>query len=114
MIVDQSADIGFAAFRAAFGRFYNSGQTCLATDYILVHEKVKDKFKTAFIKEIKKMYSNTPETNKDMGRIISDWHCDRLQSLIENSGGKVVLGGEVDKSKNYVAPTVIENPKEGA
>jgi aldehyde dehydrogenase (NAD+) len=47
-----------------------------------------------------------------MGRIITDWHCDRLEELIKNSGGEVVLGGEVDKTKNYVAPTVIVNPKE--
>jgi len=111
MIVDRSADIQFAAFRAAFGRFYNSGQTCLATDYILVHHDVIERFKVAFLKEIKKMYSETPKTNKDMGKIISDWHCDRLKDLIETSGGKVLLGGEVDKSKNYVAPTVIEEPK---
>jgi len=114
MVVDQTADIDFAAKRAAFGRFYNSGQTCLATDYIMVHQKVMEPFKKAFLNEIKKMYSENPVKSKDMGKIISDWHCDRLKDLIEGSGGKVLIGGEVDKEKNYVAPTVIEEPKEGA
>lgn len=73
-----------------------------------------DKFKTAFVKEIKKMYSEDPIKSKDMGKIISDWHCDRLKDLIDKSGGKVLIGGQVEKDKNFVAPTVIEEPEEGA
>lgn len=63
---------------------------------------------------MKEMYTENPKASKDMGKIITDWHCDRLKELIDTSGGKVLVGGDVDKSANYVAPTVILDPKKDA
>jgi aldehyde dehydrogenase (NAD+) len=110
-VVDTSADINFAANKVAFGRFNNSGQTCLAPDYAIVHESVKDQFVDALQKQLRNMYGNEENGSPDMGKIITDWHCDRLKSLIDSSKGKVVCGGKVNRNIKYVEPTIILNPE---
>ena len=59
------------------------------------------------------MYSNHSVDNKgspDMGKIVTDFHCDRIKSLIEGAKGQVICGGKVHKANNYVEPTIIVNP----
>lgn len=46
-----------------------------------------------------------------MGKVVTDWHCDRLQKLIQTSKGEIVCGGRVDRDKKYVEPTIIMNPE---
>ena len=57
------------------------------------------------------MYGEHPNGSPDMGKIVTDWHCDRLKSLIETSGGKIIFGGRVDREMKYVEPTIIDTPK---
>lgn len=45
-----------------------------------------------------------------MGKVITDWHCDRLKKMIDTSKGKIVCGGKVNRDIKFVEPTVIENP----
>jgi len=45
-----------------------------------------------------------------MGKIVTDWHCDRIKGLIDNSNGQIVCGGKVDKKLKYVEPTIIVDP----
>ena len=46
-----------------------------------------------------------------MGKVITEWHCDRLKSLIDTSKGKIICGGNVKKDIKYVEPTIILNPE---
>jgi len=107
-IVDETAKIKLAAKRIAFGKFINAGQTCIAPDYVLVHEKVKNTFITALKAEIRRFYGNNPKLSKDFARIINQKQYNRLLSLIDPE--KVVVGGEMDPEDNYISPTVILNP----
>jgi len=113
-VVDVTADINFAANKVAFGRFNNSGQTCLAPDYVIVHESIKDQFVDALQRQVRLMYGNEEKGSPDMGKVITDWHCDRIKGLIETSKGKVVCGGKVNRSIKYVEPTIILNPEESS
>jgi aldehyde dehydrogenase (NAD+) len=106
-IVDASAKIGLAARRIAFGKFLNCGQTCVAPDYILCHSSVKDDLVKALEKEIKRQYGVAPLQNPAYGKMISQKHFDRVVGLIDPE--KVVLGGQADREKQKIAPTVLDN-----
>jgi acyl-CoA reductase-like NAD-dependent aldehyde dehydrogenase len=56
------------------------------------------------------MYGNHPNGSPEMGKIVTDWHCDRLKKMIETSGGEIICGGGVNRDEKYVEPTVIVNP----
>lgn len=65
-IVDKDADISKAARRIVWGKLLNCGQTCVAPDYLLVHESVKDKVTEFLKKEIIRQYSEDPRLNPDI------------------------------------------------
>ena len=106
-IVDASAKISLAARRIVFGKFLNCGQTCVAPDYILCHESVKDALLKALEKEIKRQYGAAPLDNPSYGKIISQKHFHRVAGLIDPE--KVVLGGQVDRQRQKIAPTVMDH-----
>ena len=105
-IVDRSVDIDVAAKRIAWGKFLNAGQTCVAPDYLLLHEAVKERFYKAFTKALTEFYGNDPQDSADYPRIINDRHFDRLAAMIKD--GKIIVGGQTDKESRYIAPTLIE------
>lgn len=105
-IVDETADIPLAARRIVFGKFLNCGQTCVAPDYVLCHEKVKGRLVAALGKEIARQYGAAPLENQDYGHIVNQKHFDRLLGLLDP--GKVVLGGESDPLSRRIAPTVMD------
>lgn len=104
-IVDETASIDTAARRILWGKCMNAGQTCVAPDYLLVHEKVKDKLFDAMKKVSKEFYGDDPSKSVDYASIINDRHFERLSTMIKD--GTVVLGGTVDASKRHISPTVI-------
>ena len=58
------------------------------------------------------MYGESVNGSSEMGKIITDWHCDRLKDLIDTSGGKIVMGGKnINKKIKYVEPTIILDPQ---
>lgn len=106
-IVDETAHIKHAAKRIVWGKFTNAGQTCVAPDYVYVHDKVYKKFMRRVQKEITNLYGKKPLQNKDYVRIIHKNHFDRLAAL--KMDGTIRIGGEEDASSLKMAPTVIEN-----
>ena len=105
VIIDESANIHVAARRIAWGKWLNAGQTCVAPDYILVNEKVRQPFLDELGKAINDFFGADPQTSESYGRIVSPRHFDRLKSLM--TGGKVIIGGETNAESRYVAPTVL-------
>lgn len=105
-IVDKSASIKVAAQRIAWGKFTNAGQTCVAPDYLLVHESKKDELLNHITGCITKMFGPDPKQSNDFGRIINEKRFDTLSSYLTK--GKVVTGGEYDKSTLYIAPTILD------
>ncbi|MDK2981976.1 MAG: aldehyde dehydrogenase [Chloroflexota bacterium] len=103
-IVDKSADLSTAAARIAFGKFLNVGQTCVAPDYLIVHEDVKDAFLKLLVAAIQQQYGQHPLENADYGHIINEKHFQRLLGLLQD--GTIVTGGQHDGSRR-IAPTVI-------
>ncbi|MBR2353438.1 MAG: aldehyde dehydrogenase [Clostridia bacterium] len=105
-IVAASANIPLAAKRIVFGKYLNCGQTCVAPDYILCEQSVKDEFVRAVASEIKRQYGEDPLANRDYGRIVNEKHFQRLCGLIDEK--KVVVGGNVNAETCQIAPTVMD------
>jgi len=110
-VVAADARLDYAAKRIAWGKFANSGQTCVCPDYLLIDKKVKDKFLELITKEIKSFYGDNPEKSDDFARVISSDNVTRLARLFEN--GDIVTGGITDTETRYVAPTIIKDVKPG-
>lgn len=106
-IVDKDANIKLAARRIAFGKFLNSGQTCVAPDYLFIHNDVKEKFIAEFIGCVKKMFGDNPFDNKDYPKMVNKKHFDRVNNLIE--GEKVIIGGTANESTLQISPTLLDN-----
>ena len=106
-IVDETCDIKLSAKRIAFGKFLNSGQTCIAPDHIFIHKSIKDEFVSELIKVINTFYTDNQEKSKDFGRIINELHFDRVSALLQD--GDIIFGGKVNMEEKYISPTLIEN-----
>lgn len=110
VIVGADADIATAARRIAWGKFANVGQTCIAPDYVLVHREVRDRLAGALVATLRRFYGDDPLHSPDLAGIVNDAHTERLAGLLEGHGGRVVHGGEVDRGRRKVAPTIILDP----
>ena len=106
-IVDRSARIDLAARRIVWGKLVNSGQTCVAPDYFLVHEQVRDELIVGLKKYIHQFYGAQPEQNIEYPAIINDGHLNRLCALLARSDD--VWGGAVNGETRQLAPAIVVN-----
>ena len=105
-IVDEGANIDVAARRIAWGKCINAGQTCIAPDYLFVHHSLKDQLVAKIGQAIHEMYGNDLKESPFYPRIVNDQAMARLQGLMKD--GKITFGGEVDISRRFISPTIIE------
>jgi aldehyde dehydrogenase (NAD+) len=117
-IVDETANISATARRIAWAKFFNNGQTCIAPDYVLVHDSVYNRFVAEMRKVIDEMYdvgSQGIQYSSSYGRIVNEWHFDRLvgylQDALEN-GAKIERGGTTLPAERFIEPTLITNVSE--
>ena len=104
-IVTSSANFEVAAKRIVWGKFLNAGQTCVAPDYILVDEKVKDSFLDSLQSYIQKF--NYHSDSENYTQIINQRNFDRLVNLIDQE--KVYFGGKTDAANRYIEPTIMHD-----
>lgn len=109
-IVDKTANIDLSAKRIIWGKLLNAGQTCIAPDYVFVHESVKDKLIDRMKNYIHEFYGNDISNNPEYPKIISEKHFNRLNSLIENEN--ILFGGESNKETGQIAPSLLDNVSE--
>ncbi len=107
VVVDQHVDLDVAAKRIVYGKFFNAGQTCVAPDYVLVHEAVHDALINKMAAAIREFYGEDPQKSPDLARIINARHHARVMKLIE--GQSVVVGGKSDVGDLYIAPTILKD-----
>ncbi|XP_030689191.1 aldehyde dehydrogenase family 3 member B1 isoform X1 [Globicephala melas] len=108
--VDDNCDPQTVANRVAFFRYFNSGQTCVAPDYILCSPEMQARLLPALQSAITRFYGEDPQSSPDLGRIISEKNFQRLRGLL--SCGHVAIGGQTDESDRYIAPTVLVGVQE--
>ncbi|MCI8814660.1 MAG: aldehyde dehydrogenase [Lachnospiraceae bacterium] len=109
-IIDHTANLKLAARRIVFGKYLNCGQTCVAPDYVLIEQGVKNRFLEYVKKEIVRMYGENPLANPDYGKMINQKHFQRALRFIDNR--KVVHGGQSNADTLQIAPTVLDRVME--
>ena len=105
VFVFPDANLKVAVKRIAWGKFLNAGQTCIAPDFVLVHEKIKYEFLNELIKYIENHYSDG--LNDNFTQIINQKNFDRLNNLISRE--KIYYGGITNETKRYISPTILTN-----
>ena len=106
-IVDRDADLTLAARRIAWGKCLNSGQTCIAPDYLFLHEDIKEAFIASFQRELAGLYPDGTEQSDKFVHIVKESAFDRLVGYL--SDGKIVSGGRYDRSRLWMEPTLLED-----
>lgn len=106
-IIDKTANIDVAAKRIAWGKTLNSGQTCIAPDYILIHRDVKQAFIDAFQKQLKVLHGEDVKQSQHYVRMVSDKAFLRVSSYLQQ--GTIVSGGHTDAVERYIEPTLLDN-----
>ncbi len=110
-IVDETANLELAATRIAWAKFTNTGQTCIAPDYLLVHEQVKDELLRRIERKVQQFFGANAKESGSYARIINRRHFERLQGYLDDAlakGAAIVFGGDTDPMECYIAPTVVE------
>ncbi len=106
-IVDETANLELAARRIVWGKFLNSGQTCVAPDYLLVHHSVKAALLDRMKKYIHQFYGEDASMNESFPKIINEKHFDRLLGLMKNES--IVIGGTSSRERNQISPTILDH-----
>ena len=106
-IIDKTADITVAAKRIAWGKTLNSGQTCIAPDYILIHKDVKDAFVKAFAAEVRNLHGEDIQKDRHYVRMVNDKAFERVTGYFKD--GDIIYGGRTDAAERFIEPTLIEN-----
>ncbi|UXR63301.1 aldehyde dehydrogenase family protein [Bdellovibrio bacteriovorus] len=113
-IIDATADLPLSAEKVAWAKFINAGQTCVAPDYLFVHESVASAFKKHLVSAIEKFYGSSAEqiqNSPDLARMVSLNHTQRLKDLIDDAVSKkaeVIFGGHCVPEKHYCSPTLLD------
>jgi aldehyde dehydrogenase (NAD+) len=115
VIITGGASLNDAAQRIAFTKFVNNGQTCVAPDYVLIDERLKDSFTKKLIEQVRKLFAENGESIEESAhycRIVNEKHFARLNDLLSdalNKGAHLGLGGNVNSSTRFFHPTVLTN-----
>ena len=105
-IIDKNADIALAAKRIAWGKTLNSGQTCIAPDYLLIHKDVKESFVKAFAEEVKNLHGEDIAADRHYVRMVNDRAFERVTGYFKD--GKIVSGGRSDAATRFIEPTLMD------
>lgn len=104
-IIDDSVPIVDSVRRLVWAKFFNAGQSCIAPDYLLVEEKIKDQLIAEVCRTIVAYYGTDPRNSNSFARIINQEHCRRLVSYLDDDC--LVHGGDYDTDSCYLSPTVL-------
>ena len=113
VVVDETANVSDAAWKLAFYKFTNAGQTCTAPDYVLCHKSKQEDLIAGLAANFKRFFKkNGKHTTEDYCQIINQKHFDRVSGYIDSAvsrGASVVFGGRTDKESRFIEPTVLSN-----
>jgi beta-apo-4'-carotenal oxygenase len=107
-IITKNADARLAARRLLWGKFLNAGQVCISQNYILVDQEILPQFIEELKVAMKEFYPNGAKASPDYGRIVNSRHFQRIKKMLDETSGKILIGGSMDESENFIEPTVVQ------
>jgi beta-apo-4'-carotenal oxygenase len=105
--ITKNADLNLAAKRLLWGKCMNAGQVCVSQNYMMVERSVAPQFIEALTKAYNMFFPNGPKASPDFSRIINKRQFLRMKKMLDETRGKIVLGGEIDEEELYISPTVV-------
>lgn len=118
-IIDETADVKKVAAMTAWSKCLNNGQTCIAADYVMIHESKKEDFVNAYRDVVKQMYDadgKGVENSDSYARIVNHRHFNRIKSYLDDAvgkGAKIEVGGATLADQNFIEPTLLTNVNDG-
>ncbi|MCX0403980.1 aldehyde dehydrogenase [Clostridium perfringens] len=106
-IIDKDCKLELAARRIVWGKLLNSGQTCVAPDYLYVHKDIEEEFIKKLEEEIKNQFGNNPLESKDYSKMVNEREFNRVLSYIDKE--KLVFGGNYNRKTFQIEPTILKN-----
>lgn len=116
-IVDETADLKAAVRRIAWGKFLNSGQICIAPDYLFVHESRKAEFVRLMAAQLKALYGEDAAQSGAYNRMVNGKHFERVAGYLkdaEERGAVVEIGGRRDPETDFIEPTLVSSVPDDA
>ncbi len=107
-IVTKKADIHLVARRLLWGKIFNAGQVCISQNYILVDKDVMSTLVAEIKTVMAEFFPDGAKESPDYGRIVSSQQFSRIKKMLDNTSGKIVMGGTMDAEQKFIEPTVIE------
>ncbi|MHA0857231.1 aldehyde dehydrogenase [Paenibacillus sp. CMAA1364] len=107
VIVDRTANIELAAKRIIWGKMMNTGQTCIAPDYVLAHVDIKQVLVDEMKSIMTNFYGSDAKLSKDYGRIVNERQFDRLINILTMDRANIIVGGNAVKDDLYIEPTLL-------
>ncbi|EFW13604.1 aldehyde dehydrogenase [Coccidioides posadasii str. Silveira] len=106
--ITKNADLRLAARRLLWGKTLNAGQVCTSQNYILADKEVVPRLVDEFAKALKEYYPQGLKASPDYSRMINEAAFHRVKAMIDNSKGKILLGGTMDEAEKFIEPTVVQ------
>ena len=106
-IVTKNADPRLAARRLLWAKLHNAGQVCVSQNYIMVDKDIMPAFVEQLKVAMKEYYPSGTKSSPDYARIVNNRHFHRIKKMLDDTQGKILIGGEVDESQNYIDITVV-------
>jgi beta-apo-4'-carotenal oxygenase len=107
-VVTKNADPRLAARRLVWGKLHNAGQVCISQNYTMVDREILPAFIEQVKIALKEFYPNGTKASPDYGRIVNQRHFQRIKKMLDDTKGKILVGGEVDEKENYIDITVVQ------
>ncbi|PBP18596.1 fatty aldehyde dehydrogenase [Diplocarpon rosae] len=107
-IVTKNADPRLAARRLVWGKIHNAGQVCISQNYIMVEKEILPAFVEQLKIAFKEFYPNGQKASPDYARIVNNRHFHRIKKMVDDSRGKILIGGEMDEAENFIEMTVVQ------
>ncbi|RKU46624.1 Beta-apo-4'-carotenal oxygenase, variant 2 [Coniochaeta pulveracea] len=105
--VTKNANIALAARRLLWGKAHNAGQVCMSHNYILVEREVVDSLIAHLNESFREFFPNGAKASPDLSRVVNARHFARLKKMLDNTKGKIVMGGQMDEKELFIEPTAV-------
>ncbi|KAI9048502.1 hypothetical protein LZ554_007336 [Drepanopeziza brunnea f. sp. 'monogermtubi'] len=113
-IITKNADPRLAARRLVWGKLHNAGQVCISQNYTMVEKEILPAFIEQLKIAFKEFYPKGQKASPDYARIVNNRHFHRIKKMVDDSKGKILIGGEMDEAENFIEITVVQvdDPKD--
>ena len=107
-IITKRADVRLAARRLLWAKLINAGQVCISQNYTLVDKEMLPSYIEELRKALNEFYPRGAKASSDYSRIVNERQFRRLKKMLDETNGKILIGGTMDEADRFIEPTIIQ------